>query len=273
MDGAARRRRDRRRHLPAHRNPLPPRHLEIRDRLHQRARIRVARPPEQRLRRASRFSSAITCAWMKTSSAVVGSSATISFGSAHTAREFMRVAVDALRGAGDADQLQPFDRAAARLRQADRQVRRHGLREVSAHGVERIHRGERVLEGGADLTAADAAHLLVAEIVDPLAVQQDLPADDPPRGSQKTADRRPRHRLAGPRFADDAQHLARGDLEGDVVERDQRAVPGRELGARFADLEERFGHQRSFGLSASRSQSPSRLTDSTVAMRARPGRS
>ena len=35
--------------------------------------------------RASIFSSAMTCAWIETSSAVVGSSATISFGSAHSA--------------------------------------------------------------------------------------------------------------------------------------------------------------------------------------------
>ena len=70
----------------------------------------------------SRLSSEMICAWIDTSSAVVGSSATISLGSAgqrerdhdalaHAAGELVRVLVDALLGGRDAGLLQQPHRA------------------------------------------------------------------------------------------------------------------------------------------------------------------
>ena len=70
------------------------------------------------------------CAWIETSSAVVGSSATIRRGLgaqrerdhhplAHAAGELVRIVVDALLGARDADLLQELERARARAAAAD----------------------------------------------------------------------------------------------------------------------------------------------------------
>ena len=72
-----------------------------------------------------RLSSEMICAWIDTSSAVVGSSATISLrlgrqrqrdhhALAHAAGELVRVLVDALLGGRDAGFLQQLDRRAAR---------------------------------------------------------------------------------------------------------------------------------------------------------------
>src|SRR5262249_7761517 len=80
-------------------------------------------------------------------------------------------------------------------------------------------------------------------------------------------DRQAGERLAGARFANHAEHLAGSDRERDVVHRCQRAAARRKLHREILDFED----HRSFGLSASRSQSPSRLTESTSTTRAAPG--
>ena len=51
-----------------------------------------------------------------------------------------------------------------------------GLGELAADRVERIERGQRVLEDHADAPAAHPAHVLGPQIVDALAVEQDLAA-------------------------------------------------------------------------------------------------
>ena len=110
------------------------------------------------------------CAWIDTSSAVVGSSATISFGLggqrqrdhdalAHAAGELVRVLVDALLGGRDAGVLQQPDRARARLAVADRQVRADRLDELAADRVERVQRGQRVLEDRADACGRGCARI------------------------------------------------------------------------------------------------------------------
>src|ERR1700731_2694810 len=72
-------------------------------------------------------------------------------------------------------------------------------------------------------------------------------------------------------FAYDPKHLARHDVEGDAVDRDQCAAPGGKLDPQIAHAEKSFRH-RSFGLSASRIQSPSRLTASTRPASVIPGK-
>src|SRR5262249_25746333 len=66
---------------------------------------------------------------------------------------------------------------------------------------------------------------------------------------------------------------ARRDVEGHAIDRDQHASPRRKLDAEVTDGEDRGGHYLSFGLRASRSQSPRRLTASTSAASATPGNS
>ena len=96
-----------------------------------------------------------------------------------------------------------------------------------------------------------------------------------PGGSSRPMTASAGQRLAGARLADHAQHLALGDVEGDAV--DRASVPrrvgnstrGRTSRGRVGSAER---HHRSFGLRASRSQSPSRLTESTSTASAMPGK-
>ena len=48
------------------------------------------------------------------------------------------------------------------------------VRQLAAHGVQRVQRGQRVLKNRADAAPADVAHFFVAQVVDALAVEQDL---------------------------------------------------------------------------------------------------
>ena len=100
--------------------------------------------------RHRRLSSEMICAWIDTSSAVVGSSATISFGSAgererdhdalaHAAGELVRVVVDALlRRPGCRCPRAGGWRAGAPRRALDRQVRLDRLDQLPADRVERV---------------------------------------------------------------------------------------------------------------------------------------
>ena len=136
------------------------------------------------------------CAWIDTSSAVVGSSAMISsrlgaqrqrdhHALAHAAGEFVRIGVDALRGGGDAD-VAPASRsrAARASRVGQRQMGLHRLDQLAPDRVERVQRGQRVLEDHADALAADPAHLFGRQVVDALAVEPDLAAGDAARAAR-----------------------------------------------------------------------------------------
>ena len=78
----------------------------------------------------------------------------------------MRVVVDAPRGRGDADFVEQLDARAARAALPTGQVRADRLDELPADGVQRIERGQRILEHRADLAAANAAHRALRQVVD-----------------------------------------------------------------------------------------------------------
>ena len=92
-----------------------------------------------------------------------------------------------------------------------------------------------------------------------------------PGGSRRPMMASAGQRLAGARLADDAQNLARRDVERDAVERGERPLSRREFDSEIADRKQRAGHF-SLGLSASRNQSPSRFTASTSAASVRLGK-
>jgi hypothetical protein len=93
---------------------------------------------------------------------------------AHAAGELVRIVVDALLGRGMPVSCSR-SMARARLGCTHGQVRADGFGQLPADGVQRVQRGQRVLEDGADLAAPDVAHLLVCDqVVDALAFQQDL---------------------------------------------------------------------------------------------------
>ena len=84
--------------------------------------------------------------------------------------------------------------------------------------------------------------VFVRQVVDASPVEPDLAAGNAPGRIEQTDDRRAGQRLAGARLADDAEDLARRDVERDVVERDERAGPARELDRQIADVQQRLGH-------------------------------
>src|SRR5579863_5009542 len=99
----------------------------------------------------------------------------------------------------------------------------------------------------------------------------DFASGDPARRVDQADHGKSGHGFSGAGFADNAQHLALGDVEGNAVDRAQRLVPGGELDPQVTHGKNGFAH-RSFGFKASRSQSPSRLTDRTSAASAMPGK-
>ena len=107
-------------------------------------------------------------------------------------------------------------------------VRADGLDDLVADAIERVEAGERVLEHHADAPAAHLAHLLGGSVVDALAAQPHLAADDAPRRLEQADHGGAGQRLAGARLAHHAQHLAGGDVEGDAVHRGRACRAGSE---------------------------------------------
>ena len=197
---------------------------------------------------------------------------------AHAAGEFVRIGVDAFFRRGNADLGQQIDGALARRRCRQIEVGADGLDDLVADPVQRVEAGQRILEDHADPLAADLAHLLRRQIVDPHARQIDLAAGDAAGRIDQPDHREAGDGFAGAGFADHAQHLALGDVERHAVDRAQRAAAGDEFDPRLRTestgsvMRRVHRAHRSFGLSASRSQSPSRLIERISAASARPGK-
>ena len=91
----------------------------------------------------------------------------------------------------------------------------------------------------ADAVAADPAHLVVRELEQVLAVEEDLAGVDPAGLGDEAHDRQAGHALAAARLADEAHDLAAVDVEVDAVDRPDDAVAGVERGPQALDLEQR----------------------------------
>ena len=196
------------------------------------------------------------CAWTETSSAVVGSSAMLSSGSAASARDRRDSQADRVSGARGAAQ--------------EVGVGAQGLDDLVADPEQRVERGQRVLEDHADAPAAPPAHLLRGQVVDALRPEADLAARDAAGRVDQPDHRRAGDRLAGPGLADHAEDLAAADLERHPIDGGQRPAARVEGDGEVADREDGIAHC-SFGFSASRSQSPSRLIAMTRPASASPG--
>ena len=190
-----------------------------------------------RPRRSCRSRSRLTiCAWIDTSSAETGSSATMNSGSsdqrtgdadalALAAGEFMRVAIDRIGRQLDRRQRRPrLGRAArGRCRCPGSPGLRSGSRRSSCAAT-----GWRRGPGRYTACAAAAgASRAPDSLVSSCAVEHDLAGgrlDQPQHGP---ADRG----LARAGFADQPDHLAAADLEGDVVERAHHRAAAEGAGA------------------------------------------
>ena len=219
-------------------------------------------------------------AWMVTSSAVVGSSATRGRdGERHgdhralslAARELMRVSEGDARGLGQADAAEQADGLgeSGAGRHAAMEAQRLGdLMSDRLQGVERRH---RLLEDHRDAVAAPAAELGFGEAEELVPLEPDR-AGRPRVLGQETHQRQRHHRLAAARFADDAEDAATLEGEADAAQHGEHAVGARELDAEIGDREQ--GHRRRRlrrGSRRSRSPSPKRLRPSTASTMARPG--
>src|SRR5215212_5841708 len=124
------------------------------------------------------------------------------------------------------------------------------LDELIAHPVERVEARQRVLKDHADALAPDLAHLIGRESVDPRAREPDLAARDAARRIDEADNGGPRHGFAGARLAHDPEHLAAGDVEGDAVDRGERAATGHEFNLQLADGQNGWRHGMSNGFMA-----------------------
>ena len=190
---------------------------------------------------------------------------------AHAAGEFMRVGDDALFRGGNADLGEQVDGAFARGGFREAGMGADGLDDLVADFVERIEAGQRILKDHADPFAPDAADLLRRQMVDPRAQEMDLAARDAAGRIDQADHGKPGDRFAGAGFAHHPKHFALGDVEGDAVDRAQGVAAGDELHPQVTHGKDGGGHL-SFGLSASRSQSPSRLMETIRPASAKPGK-
>ena len=169
------------------------------------------------------------CAWVVTSSAVVGSSAMRIAGSSASAMAIItrcRWPPDSRNGywwyisfgIGQTDLGQQLRRPlAARGWRADAMCR-HGLVDLRAHGHQRVQRRERVLEDHRHDPATQVAQPFGRQPEDARPVQVDRTGGDADRLGQQAHDRVGRDRLARSGFAHHAEDLAARELEGDVLD-------------------------------------------------------
>ena len=169
---------------------------------------------------SSRIRSRI-CAWIVTSSAVVGSSAISTFGIArqrhgdhhalaHAARELVRIGVHAALRLGDVDAAQHLDRPVHRLAARHALVQRDRLADLAADRQQRVERGHRLLEDHRDLVAADVLHLALRSSSSRLTPSKRIapPTMRPGGFGDQPQDRQRGDALAAAGLADHAQRLA-----------------------------------------------------------------
>ena len=82
-------------------------------------------------------------------------------------------------------------------------MRLNGLGQLLAHGIQRIERRQRVLKNSPNFAAANAAHLVVVQIVDALALQQNFTAGHTTWWLEQSDDRCTRQRFSGTRLTHD----------------------------------------------------------------------
>ncbi len=145
----------------------------------------------------------------------------------------MRERLDAQLGVGDPDDLEQLDGPLLRRRPGQVLVDLQRLDELEADGVDRRERRQRVLEDHRQLVPADLRHPPVALAEQLLAVQRDRAGDLGVR-RQQAHDRQRGDRLPRAGLADDAEHLAGGQIEVDAADRLDDAVLGRELDVQVA---------------------------------------
>ncbi len=180
------------------------------------------------------------CACTVTSSAVVGSSANSSFGTArerdgdrdalaHAARQLMRVLVETLRRLGDPDRVQQRERGLVGLALVHVQVEDQRLGDLLADLHHRVERRHRVLEDHRHLGAPHRAHVVLRVADDVVALVEDVALTDDVALGQQAHDRPRQDRLARAGLAHDAERLAAVEAERHTVDGTHGAALGAEV--------------------------------------------
>jgi hypothetical protein len=155
---------------------------------------------------------------------------------AHAAGELVRIVVEAGLRRRDADLAQQRECPLVCLAARHVQVSQNRFLDLSADGVERVERGERILEDDTDLAAAELAHLFRRQVVDAPAFEAHFAGGDAPGRLEQPDDGEAGDRLAGARLAHHAEHFARCDGKRDAVQCGEGAAPRGELDPQFAHL-------------------------------------
>ena len=197
----------------------------------------------------------------------------------HAAGELVREIGKALARRRDLDLIEQLERRGVGLAASHVAVVAQRLGDLEAHRQDRVQRRHRLLEDHRDAVAADLAHLLLAERDQVEIGEADVPAGDPPVGRRHQAhDGQRGDALAATGLADDRQRLVVRDGEADVAHRRVPAAAGAKRGDEVLDREDRGIRRRhrspprSFGSMASRSPSPSMLSEKTTSRMARLGK-
>ena len=196
------------------------------------------------------------CAWMVTSSAVVGSSATSNDGLHDSAIAIIarwRMPPESWcgyshrtpLGIGDAHLAQHLHRPRARLARRLLLVELDRLHDLVADGVHRVQAGHRLLEDHRDLAAADApvgtavrVHLRQVHLAVVLAAEPQAAADGGGGGRHQPHDAERGHGLAAAALADQPQGAVAPHRQVDAVHRAHGAAVGMKPGLQVADLEQ-----------------------------------
>ena len=109
----------------------------------------------------------------------------------------MWVGINALGGGRNAHQIKPANGALAGFGRVDWQMGCHGLGQLSTDSVERVQRRQRVLENRADFLATNAAHILIAQIINAPAIQENFTSRDTSGRFQQADDCSPGHGFSG----------------------------------------------------------------------------
>jgi hypothetical protein len=131
------------------------------------------------------------CAWMVTSSAVVGSSAINKRlageshrdhrALTHAPRKRVRIGIDALRRSRNADEIQQLDGPHPGGAATDPFVQADRFDDLGTYGIDRIQRRHRFLKDHRDVVAADLAHFPFRELEQVVAAKQGLTTLDEAR--------------------------------------------------------------------------------------------
>src|ERR1700761_9545618 len=134
-----------------------------------------------------------------------------------------------LAWAGDPDLLEGRDRSIGHLRAVDLDMLQQHVLDLMADLANWIESQPRALEDHRHFAPAHVAHLIFAGRLDVEAGEVDRAFGDPSGAVENPHHRIGCYRLAGTGLAHDAERLALGDRDIDVLHRLDDAAPGREF--------------------------------------------